>query len=67
MWLIQKPVKSKFCIFKNFMNCKLQKKEQASAILAIGGVGGIRFKDVCHVTKAGGEILHKFPFEYIIK
>jgi Xaa-Pro aminopeptidase len=31
-------------------------------ILAIPGVGGVRFEDVCRVTKDGGEILHSFPF-----
>jgi Xaa-Pro aminopeptidase len=30
-------------------------------ILAIPGTGGVRFEDVCRVTKNGGEILHKFP------
>jgi Xaa-Pro dipeptidase len=35
-------------------------------ILAIPGVGGVRFEDVCRVTKDGGEILHSFPFEYFI-
>jgi Xaa-Pro dipeptidase len=31
-------------------------------VLAIPGVGGVRFEDVCRVTKNGGEILHSFPF-----
>jgi Xaa-Pro dipeptidase len=30
-------------------------------ILAIPGTGGVRFEDVCRVTKNGGEILHRFP------
>jgi Xaa-Pro aminopeptidase len=30
-------------------------------ILAIPGIGGVRFEDVCRVTKNGGEILHSYP------
>jgi Xaa-Pro dipeptidase len=30
-------------------------------VLAVPGVGGVRFEDVCRVTKSGGEILHSFP------
>ena len=30
-------------------------------ILAIPGTGGVRFEDVCRVTKNGGEILHSYP------
>jgi Xaa-Pro dipeptidase len=30
-------------------------------ILAIPGTGGVRFEDVCLVTKNGGEIIHRFP------
>jgi Xaa-Pro aminopeptidase len=30
-------------------------------VLAVPGVGGVRFEDVCLVTKKGGEILHSFP------
>ncbi len=30
-------------------------------ILAVPGVGGVRFEDVCRVTKDGGEILHSYP------
>jgi Xaa-Pro aminopeptidase len=30
-------------------------------ILAVPGVGGVRFEDVCRVTKNGGEILYSFP------
>ena len=35
-------------------------------ILAIPGVGGVRFEDVCRVTKDGGEILANYPFDYLI-
>jgi len=35
-------------------------------ILAIPGTGGVRFEDVCRVTKDGGEILQNYPFEYLI-
>ncbi len=31
-------------------------------VLAVPGVGGVRFEDVCRVTKNGGEILHSFPY-----
>jgi Xaa-Pro dipeptidase len=30
-------------------------------ILAVPGVGGVRFEDVCRVTNDGGEILHSYP------
>ncbi len=32
-------------------------------ILAIPGVGGVRFEDVYRVTPTGGELLHPYPFE----
>jgi Xaa-Pro aminopeptidase len=35
-------------------------------ILALPGVGGVRFEDVYMVTDEGGEILHAYPFDYII-
>jgi Xaa-Pro dipeptidase len=31
-------------------------------VLAVPGVGGVRFEDVYRVIKNGGEILHSFPF-----
>jgi Xaa-Pro aminopeptidase len=35
-------------------------------ILAIPGMGGVRFEDIYRVTDEGGEVLHEYPFEYII-
>lgn len=35
-------------------------------ILAKPGVGGVRFEDVYMVTEAGGEILHSYPFDYVL-
>jgi Xaa-Pro dipeptidase len=32
-------------------------------ILAIPGIGGVRFEDVCRVTASGGEILHPYPID----
>jgi Xaa-Pro aminopeptidase len=32
-------------------------------ILAIPGVGGVRFEDVYRVTPTGGEPLHSYPFD----
>jgi Xaa-Pro aminopeptidase len=35
-------------------------------ILAIPGIGGVRFEDIYRVTDEGGEVLHKYPFDYIL-
>lgn len=35
-------------------------------VLAIPGVGGVRFEDVCLVTPEGGEILHPCPMDWEI-
>jgi len=35
-------------------------------ILAIPGGGGVRFEDVYRVTEDGGQILHSYPFDYIL-
>lgn len=33
-------------------------------VLAVPGVGGVRFEDVCRVTRAGGEILRPYPIDW---
>ena len=33
-------------------------------VLAIPGIGGVRFEDVCVVTPQGGEVLHPYPFDW---
>jgi Xaa-Pro aminopeptidase len=35
-------------------------------ILALPGVGGVRFEDIYMVTDEGGEVLHAYPFDYVI-
>jgi Xaa-Pro aminopeptidase len=35
-------------------------------ILAIPGLGGVRFEDIYRVTSQGGEILHEYPYDYTI-
>jgi Xaa-Pro aminopeptidase len=35
-------------------------------VLAIPGLGGVRFEDIYRVTKEGGEILYEYPIDYII-
>lgn len=35
-------------------------------VLAVPGVGGVRFEDVCLVTSQGGKILHPYPIEWEI-
>lgn len=35
-------------------------------ILAIPGLGGVRFEDIYRVTEEGGEILFEYPIDYII-
>lgn len=32
-------------------------------VLAISGVGGVRFEDVCRVTPQGGQVLHDYPMD----
>jgi Xaa-Pro aminopeptidase len=48
---------------------KLQENMTVTAghtVLAIPGTGGVRFEDICRVTENGGEILHPYPFDYVI-
>ena len=35
-------------------------------VLAIQGVGGVRFEDVYRVTGDGGEVSYDYPFDYIV-
>ncbi|MFO7852170.1 MAG: M24 family metallopeptidase [Bacteroidota bacterium] len=35
-------------------------------VLAIPGVGGVRFEDIYRVTDNGGIILHEYPYDYTI-
>jgi Xaa-Pro aminopeptidase len=35
-------------------------------ILAIPGFGGVRFEDIYRVTPDGGEILHDYPYDYVL-
>jgi Xaa-Pro aminopeptidase len=34
-------------------------------ILAVPGTGGVRFEDVYRITDDGGQVLHKYSFDYI--
>lgn len=36
-------------------------------ILAIPGTGGVRFEDIYKVTDNGGQVLHEYPYDYIIE
>jgi Xaa-Pro aminopeptidase len=35
-------------------------------ILAVPGIGGVRFEDVYRITDYGGEVLYHYPFDYIL-
>jgi Xaa-Pro aminopeptidase len=35
-------------------------------ILAVPGVGGVRFEDVCCVTNDGGTVLHPYPVDWVV-
>ena len=35
-------------------------------ILAVPGIGGVRFEDIYRITDDGGEILFNYPFDYIL-
>ena len=35
-------------------------------VLAISGVGGVRFEDVCRVTPQGGQVLHDYPMDPVL-
>jgi len=35
-------------------------------VLAVPGIGGVRFEDVYRVTDSGGEVLYQYPFDYIL-
>jgi len=48
-------------IFQNNMTITV-----GHTILAIPGMGGVRFEDIYRVTDEGGEVLHNYPFEYIL-
>jgi Xaa-Pro aminopeptidase len=35
-------------------------------ILAVPGIGGVRFEDVYRITDDGGEVLYNYPFDFIL-
>jgi Xaa-Pro aminopeptidase len=35
-------------------------------ILAVPGIGGVRFEDIYRITDDGGEAIYNYPFDYIL-